>query len=250
MDVPYSVLCFLCRRCLFAQLVSSLFVCTVPYSVLCFLRRRCFFAQLVSSLFDHHRRDRKHTHTSLFLDGLFLASRVPGNGNGGRRNRVDPLAQATRIQLDDDYMLLLWKHDDEPKRICDIFWLKKSHARWIHIIYYVRGGVGLLRQQCFGNICFLGKRKKEQLWDPRIWSKLILCKLSIAACEWHYYVQYSSEYRETYRYPVPGENLKFRVIHGYQISFMTLQQLFNNSRWKLVPTFGTHLVTNRKANKK
>ena len=42
---------------------------------------------------------------------------------------MDPHAQATRVQLDDDYMLLLWRHDDQPKRICDVFWMKKSHVR-------------------------------------------------------------------------------------------------------------------------
>ncbi|CAN0489207.1 unnamed protein product, partial [Scytosiphon promiscuus] len=36
------------------------------------------------------------------------------------------MAEATRVALDEDYMLLLWKHDDKPKRICDIFWLKHS----------------------------------------------------------------------------------------------------------------------------
>ena len=43
------------------------------------------------------------------------------------KSRVDPRAAATRVALDDDYMLLLWKHDDEPKRICDIFFLKHRH---------------------------------------------------------------------------------------------------------------------------
>lgn len=37
------------------------------------------------------------------------------------------MAETTRVILDEDYMLLLWKHDDEPNRICDIFWLKHSH---------------------------------------------------------------------------------------------------------------------------
>ena len=40
--------------------------------------------------------------------------------------RVNPLAEATRVQLDNDYMLLLWRHDGKPKRICDLFWVKKS----------------------------------------------------------------------------------------------------------------------------
>lgn len=38
-------------------------------------------------------------------------------------DRAD-VSAATRIALDEEYMLLLWKHDDKPKRICDIFWLK------------------------------------------------------------------------------------------------------------------------------
>ncbi|CAM9357147.1 unnamed protein product [Ascophyllum nodosum] len=42
------------------------------------------------------------------------------------RGRVDPEAEAKRIVLDEDYMLLLWKGKDTPKRICDIFWLKRS----------------------------------------------------------------------------------------------------------------------------
>lgn len=37
--------------------------------------------------------------------------------------RVDDRAETTRISLDEDYMLLLW-HEEHPKRICDIFWLK------------------------------------------------------------------------------------------------------------------------------
>lgn len=44
------------------------------------------------------------------------------------RGRVDPMAEATRVALDEDYMLLLWKHVEEPKRICDIFWLKHSQS--------------------------------------------------------------------------------------------------------------------------
>ena len=43
--------------------------------------------------------------------------------------RVDPFAEATRVVLDDDYMLLLWRHDDKPNRLCDIFWIKQSHNR-------------------------------------------------------------------------------------------------------------------------
>ncbi|CAM9715253.1 unnamed protein product, partial [Laminaria digitata] len=42
------------------------------------------------------------------------------------KGRVDPLVEATRVQLDNDYMLLLWRHDDKPKRICDLFWVRKS----------------------------------------------------------------------------------------------------------------------------
>ncbi|CAN0436565.1 unnamed protein product [Ascophyllum nodosum] len=42
------------------------------------------------------------------------------------RGRVDPNAEAKRIVLDKDYMLLLWKGKGTPKRICDIFWLKRS----------------------------------------------------------------------------------------------------------------------------
>ena len=42
------------------------------------------------------------------------------------RHRVDPNAEAKRIVLDKDYMLLLWKGKGTPKRICDIFWLKRS----------------------------------------------------------------------------------------------------------------------------
>lgn len=39
--------------------------------------------------------------------------------------RVDHRAKATRIVLDEDYLLLLWQ-EQHPKRICDIFWLKHS----------------------------------------------------------------------------------------------------------------------------
>ena len=41
-----------------------------------------------------------------------------------RLDRVDPRAEAERIILDEEYMLLLWKQKDSFKRICDIFWLK------------------------------------------------------------------------------------------------------------------------------
>lgn len=42
-------------------------------------------------------------------------------------SRVDPRAKATRIVLDEEYMLLLWKHNSgRPNRICDIFWLKRA----------------------------------------------------------------------------------------------------------------------------
>ena len=44
--------------------------------------------------------------------------------------RVDPYTQATRVMLGDEYMLLLWKHAGNPKRICDVFWLKQSRARY------------------------------------------------------------------------------------------------------------------------
>lgn len=41
-------------------------------------------------------------------------------------DRVDHCVDATRIPLDDEYMLLLWKEDSRPKRICDVFWMKRG----------------------------------------------------------------------------------------------------------------------------
>lgn len=42
---------------------------------------------------------------------------------------MDPFADATRVMLDGEYMLLLWRHDDYPRRLCDIFFLKKCLIR-------------------------------------------------------------------------------------------------------------------------
>lgn len=40
---------------------------------------------------------------------------------------VNPCAEAMRIVLDKDYLLLLWKDDSQPKRICDVYWIKRGY---------------------------------------------------------------------------------------------------------------------------
>lgn len=72
--------------------------------------------------------------------------------------RVDHSAQTTRFALDEDYMLLLW-HEQHPKRICDVFWLKYSdryvqsaYLRILHVRHLFEGS-----RQCstrdFARLC-------------------------------------------------------------------------------------------------
>eukprot|EP00903_Cladosiphon_okamuranus_P016206 g14954.t1 len=56
-----------------------------------------------------------------FSLAMWLHIEPPNRDTPSRR--VDHHAKTTRITLDEDYLLLLW-HEQHPKRICDIFWLK------------------------------------------------------------------------------------------------------------------------------
>ncbi|CAM9470777.1 unnamed protein product, partial [Sphacelaria rigidula] len=76
----------------------------------------------VGFFFDSWRR-RTHPHVWI-LNTPFVLWWLADKVACAKWHRVDPTAEATRIMLDDEYMLLLWKDVDIPRRICDIFWLK------------------------------------------------------------------------------------------------------------------------------
>ncbi|CAM9569749.1 unnamed protein product [Ectocarpus fasciculatus] len=75
----------------------------------------------VGYFFDNWRR-RTHPHVWILNTPVFLWY-IADKVWCCTRGRVDHRAETTRISLDEEYMLLLW-HEDHPKRICDIFWLK------------------------------------------------------------------------------------------------------------------------------
>ncbi|CAM9533486.1 unnamed protein product [Ectocarpus sp. 6 AP-2014] len=73
--------------------------------------------------FDNWRR-RTHPHVWILNTPVvlwYIADKIWCCTEG----RVNHRAETTRIKLDEDYMLLLW-NEDQPKSICDIFWLKHS----------------------------------------------------------------------------------------------------------------------------
>lgn len=62
--------------------------------------------------------------------------------------------------LDDEYMLLLWKNDEKPTCICDVFWLKRAYdaknpARSVSLtcsyynIFAWKGGITEVAVWCF-----------------------------------------------------------------------------------------------------